>query len=53
MLLALDRMVKTVLPTSVSPDGSVMPDALRMSWPPLVNVGLPARVRLTMSSASS
>jgi hypothetical protein len=29
-------MVKTVVPTSVSPDVSVMLDAVRTSWPPLV-----------------
>ena len=31
---------------------SVIPDAARISWPPLLNVGLPAKVRLTASSAA-
>ena len=48
--LAFGVMVKTVSPTSLSPTASTMPEALTISRPPLVNAGLPARMRLTMST---
>ena len=48
--LALAWMVKIVLPVRASPDGSVIPDVVSVRLPPLVNVGFPARVRLTVSA---
>ena len=50
MPLALGEMMKTVPPTSVSPDGSVIPEAVRLSVPQLVKVGLPADLRPSESS---